>query len=491
MLSKLAIHTSTLLKNPTFSNSFWGVFAQVSQSVFLSLFFVIIAREYPTHEFANYIIANALYQLIIAFSTLGLSQWFIREIPYVTDKVDLTNKFFKIQLILGILFYVINIFFAYLVYDDPAIHFLAIILGINIVFDNLINAIKSINIAMLEQRKTFIILTIESFLKFLVSCFLLIHVFSITILVITLLVIRFLSLNLFLAYGSSDIIHLKSLHKYKIIPQDFKKIIFANWPFIVIGGVAMFNWRISTIIISKALTSTDLANYEISYKLFSIAQILPVIVSSSVYPSLIKFYREKNYAKLKSFYAKFHTYYLLFGLLAYTFIYSFADFLLPFAFGPTYAGNAVYSKQMFLTILIFPTALLQANMLIAMKMEKTDMLFNCIILFVNVTLCIIGLHFMKSLAIVNFSIFIAFVIFRICQDILLFRKKILTFNNIAAFYIISLATVLTTTQLSTLAGPFLTFLFYWAAIAIYYYIKYKFKAGSESKLLPDHNPDLE
>jgi hypothetical protein len=34
--------------------------------------------------------------------------------------------------------------------------------------------------------------------------------------------------------------------------------------------------------------------------------------------------------------------------------------------------------MIFLTLLIFPTAILQANLLVAMKLEKYDMIFNIV-----------------------------------------------------------------------------------------------------------------
>ena len=49
------------------------------------------------------------------------------------------------------IFYGINVLFAYVAYDDSYIHYLSIFLGVNIIFDNLISAIKNVNVAMFEQ----------------------------------------------------------------------------------------------------------------------------------------------------------------------------------------------------------------------------------------------------------------------------------------------------------------------------------------------------
>src|ERR1700754_4933604 len=95
---------SGLSKNTLFKNSSWGIISQISQMLFLTLFFVILARKYPTEIFAKYIVANAIYQLVTAFSTMGLSQWFIREFIDTVDKDALISKFIKMQIYFGIAF---------------------------------------------------------------------------------------------------------------------------------------------------------------------------------------------------------------------------------------------------------------------------------------------------------------------------------------------------------------------------------------------------
>jgi O-antigen/teichoic acid export membrane protein len=51
---------SILFQSPVFKNSGWGILANVIQTVFLSLFFVIIARVYDSADFAHFLIASTL-----------------------------------------------------------------------------------------------------------------------------------------------------------------------------------------------------------------------------------------------------------------------------------------------------------------------------------------------------------------------------------------------------------------------------------------------
>jgi O-antigen/teichoic acid export membrane protein len=449
-------------------NSTWGGVSQILQGVLLSMYFVLIARNYSTKVFADFLIAMVLYQLLTAFSSLGLSQWFIREITGNSDKDVIIYKFFKLQIYFGLTFYIINITLGFILYDDRQIQLLTIFLGINIVFDNLVAAIKYINISEFKQKKTFIILTIEAFLKFAVTCSLFVFPLSIIALSIILVIIRFCTLNLFLKIGSSSIINLKALLKEYISLEYVKTLLKFNWPFIIIGSVSIINWRISTIIISKILTSKDVADFEISYRIFSIAQMLPVVVSASVFPILVRLFKEGKIYEFNCLYRKIHKYFFLFGLLCFTLIYSFIDIVLPIVFGEAYADAGIYVKQMFFTIIIFPIVILQANVLVAMKLEKLDMLINVVVLMLNLIFCLIGLFFSKSLSVIVISIFLAFVVFQIIQDSILLIKKISSIRHVIMFYILSPALVIAYILLSQIFNSRILFFTFWGVIFIYF-----------------------
>jgi len=466
MKNNLMQHTVSLFKSRLIKNSFWGIAANGLQSVLLSLFFVIIARKYATGEFAFFLIANTIYQFLAAFSTLGLGQWFTRELVDITDRQQLVSRFIKIQLYSGIFFYVCSIAVAFLLYQDTTLQYLIVLLGVNIIFDNIIYAIKALNIAEFNQNKTFIILIIDSVLKFAIGCLLFIFPFSIMTMAILLIGVRFITLNFFLAFGSSRTMNMRTLWNYPLPRSEVKKIVFANWPFIIIGSVSIAYWRISNIIISKTLPLTDVAHFEISFRVFAIAQILPLIVSMSVFPALVQQYKTGVIRDFRNYFSKVFNYYLLFGLFTYTFIYSFADALIPWAFGSTYIETGRFTKEMFLTILIFPTALLQANVLVAMNMERADMWFNVVSLILNVIFCFVGFMFVKDLTTVNLAIFFSFLIFHICQDALLIRKGMVTIGHVMKFYLLTAVLAGTYILLSYKVPPVALFTSYWLLLAL-------------------------
>lgn len=460
--------------NSVFNNTIWGIISNVIQNILLSIFFIIIARQYSKIDFANYIIANTLYSFLLGFSTLGLGYWFVREVINTNDKKQLLDKFFKMQLYVGILFYILSVIISYLLYESELIRSLSIIIGINIIFDNIIYVIKYLNIAELQQKKSFILLIFEAILKCGVACIILFYPINIILLSFILICLRLITLNLFISFGSSNSISLKKIIKARVSFKEIRNIIGQNWSFVVIGSLSIVNWRIGNIFVSKFLDFSDVANYEVSFKLLSLAYILPVIVSSTIYPLLLSAYKV-SVDKMKDLYFKVFLPFFLFGILSFTFVYSFADNLIPFIFGAKFIETSKYCKEMFLVMLVFPTLLLQANVLITIKLEKLDMLCNVISLAINVSLCLIGLSIFKTLSVVNYSIFLSFLGFHIIQDVVLIKNKIANINHVFLFYATSIILVFFYYYLSTIIDKEYLFFVFWLIIAFIFYMYYKNK----------------
>jgi len=444
-------------------NIIWGLISNLLQNVLFSAFFIVIARKYNSQDFASYILSNTLYGMLLAFSSLGLGQWFIRTYMTIEDQLNLVYTFLKMQVLVGFIFYGFNIVLAYFLYKDPLIRNLSFIIGINIVFDNIIYVVKYVNIARYEQKKTFLILTIEAFIKCMIACLLFISPIPILYLSFILIVLRLLSLHLFLQYGTNVPIKILRIFDTPVSLKVIRAIIEENFFFIIIGSISVIYWKLGNLFISKFLTLKEVAIYEISFKFFSIAEVLPTIASTTVFPLLVTLYADKN-RKDHSYFHRSFWYYAGFGLFAYTFIYCYSDFILPFLFTDKYTIAVKYCNQMFLTILIFPTALLQANLLIALQLEKIDMWLNVTSLLFNVLFSVIALYFFKDLSYVNYAVFFSFLLFHAAQDYFLIKKNIYDFKHCLKFYAVSVATVLFFHLTSLFVNKYVLFVFFWALL---------------------------
>lgn len=449
-----------LFKGKLIGNSFWAILSSVFQNIIFSIFFIVIARRYGSTEFSSYIIANTLYGLLLSFSSLGLSQWFIRELKQNDFRPDIISRFFRIQLIAGLVFYFINVLLSFLLYDSDVVRNISLLLGVNIIFDNIIYVFKTINISSYQQKRNFVLSSLEAFVKLLLAVYVL--YFDIEILSVTawLVCLRISTLMLFFRFGlvnkTSFMIFLNGPLQLTEIGRILKKNIY----FVVIGSVSVVYWSTGSLLVSKMLQFESVADYEISFKLFSMAEIIPVMVSASVFPLLVE-KGKSDIQERNSFFRKVFLGHAIYGLLAFTFIYSYASLLIPSLFGKQYIQTASFCIQMFLTIVIFPTALLQANVLVSLHMEKTDMWLNLASLVLNVIICIFGLSFFKSLSTVNYAIFISFLFFHIFQDIVLVKQGISKPLESLLFYASSAVLLLTYHFIATIFSSYFFFFIFW------------------------------
>jgi O-antigen/teichoic acid export membrane protein len=493
---KLPFNKSGRGNSGMLSNSIWGLVSTVLQTLFLSLLFIITSRYYKITDFSNFLIATTIYQLIVGFSSMGLGHWFVRE--YEQQNVDrqlLVSKFVKIQTILGMIFYVVSIGLTFALYEDYSIRLLSIILGTNIIFDNIIYALKSLNIAQWQQRKTSAIMAIDGMLRLGVGCLLFFFPISIFYFSALSVVIRLFTLNIFVTFGSSGDLSIAGIWKFKVTISDFQKQVLANWRFIVIAGLAIIFWRNATLVISKFLTATDVANYEVSYKIFSVFNILPIVASTTIYPKLVSLIARDNFKSARKVYQTAFWAYTTAAIVCYAFIHSYASAIIALAFGKTFAPAAECLKEMMLTFLIFPTVFLQANILLAIKMEKVDMYCNIFALVLNLSMCFIGLHFYKSLSVINYSIFGSFVAFHLVQTIVLIRNKISSVNDAFLFYGALLFFVFVYQYTASIFNESLVFIGFamivlTVIIAFFKNIKSQFSLSATSNAVPVEVPEF-
>jgi O-antigen/teichoic acid export membrane protein len=424
-----------MFKSAILKNSFWAISSSVFQNIVFAAFFIIMARVYSTQVFSSYIIANTLYGLLLSFSSLGMGQWYIRSVKNLNEHHSVNRLYFNIQLLAGVLFLFLNVLVSFLLYTDSVIHVLSIILGLNIIIDNMINVFKTINIATYNQRQTFMVLTIEACIKLGIGLLVYYLVPNIIVIAVLLVLLRIITFALF--YFSGDYrkifkgITIKSIDTYRQVIRT----VFENRFFLFIGSISVLFWSLGSILVSKFLDPHAVADYEIAYKLFIMAEIIPLMILSSSFPKIVEYVNKPTIANMRFLKALSYGN-ILYGLLAYTFVISFSDVFVPFFFGMQYALTAHYCNEMFLTMLLFPSVLYQANLLVAIKMEKIDMYLNLMSLFINLIIASLGLMLNYSLSSITYSIFISFLVFHLSQEYFLIKKGLSQVEDVVKIYLL-------------------------------------------------------
>ena len=410
------------------SNTVSGVAANVLQNVFLGMFFILLTKSISLSKFSEYVIGNSLYQIVAAFSTMGLANYFIREYVQMEEKKELeTLHFFATEFILSFAGYIIIILSSVTLYNNELLIIqVSSILGINILFDNLIYSVKAIHIAEKTQIIFLKITLFESLVKLTLASIYYFMPFDFILFILILVIARILTLKL--AHDSlpndikkemarlSEIKSIKKIVKIKRI----KELIYEGRIFVIIGAVNIIFWRINSLLLSKLATKIDVGLYEIALKFFSIAQIIPVILLGTIFPVM-----SKNYSDTKTYLIiSKKTYLQVFIFSVYTTLlaYYLCPYFINFFFGLEYKGAIKITQHMFFALIPFSLSLVQAYMLLSSHNEKLDMWLNIINVIFNTILGYTLIKIYGSMGSVT-SITISFVLFYFLQGVILKRKK--------------------------------------------------------------------
>jgi hypothetical protein len=121
-----------------------------------------------------------------------------------------------------------------------------------------------------------------------------------------------------------------------------------------------------------------------------------------------------------------------------------------------------------------------------MNREKLDMKLNMISLIVNLILSMAGTILIGKIIVVNYSIFIAFLVFHVLQNIYLVRSNVLSINEVIKNYAVLITIVTSFEYINKVVDSKLLFFYYWIAIiitaGIIIIIKQKIKIASNNSL---------
>lgn len=415
------------MKGSVLVNNISGVAANILQNIFLSFFFIILARAIGPEDFSAYVLGNSLYQIAGAFSTLGLSNYFIREYAGGNgDNSRLTLQFLWMETLLGIAAYgILGILSFSLYLKQTDIIWISLILGVNILFDNIIYCIKAVHIAERTQYRFIRVVLLEAFLKLALVIFFYLAPFNFTLFLCILAAYR--CFTLLIAWRSVPAhrqLSVPSFHSLRTsldLPA-IRRIFNAGKVFIIIGSVNILFWRANVLILSKMAEQKAAAFYEVAFKFFAIAQIIPVIALGTIYPLLSQYYVSDR-ARFMAIAEKSFKQMLLFSTLVTLLAYFLSPLVIPFFMGDAYIEAARMTQQMFITLIPFSLSLVQAYVLVASKHEKVDMWLNLLNLLVNCLLAVILIHYTGPMGSIT-ALTVSFSLFFLLQQYFLWRKGI-------------------------------------------------------------------
>lgn len=400
--------------------------ASVFNNLSFAIFVLILAKQYSVNELSFFYLSLNLYYLAAQFANLGMGNLIIREYHVRQNKLEFVSNLTLLEVITSVLSYLFLCIVIWLLGYPSKVMFYFLIIGLMIILDSFNYVFVNIFISAREQHYSALAISSEAALKLLLGVYILVHTHTIDLSVIVVIVVFFRLLNIslhFLFYLSFEknfnpinLFSLKGVSWKRIRSLLYEGKIF----FIITIIVATYN-RLPVILLPKLSNLQDVAFYEMASKPYIIIALLPNILISTFYHSILK--HIGKYDALSSKVKEFEKLFIPFSNI----LIIISLFGLPLVYNFIFKNKFDQSIEIFQILVLSSTMLgiiaSNANILFSHGLEKLDMYFNIfLLLFIFIMIFLLVPNF-GALGIA-ITLFIARSIFLLIQHHLVLKKFI-------------------------------------------------------------------
>jgi O-antigen/teichoic acid export membrane protein len=249
--------------------------------------FAIIAREYSKELLGVYIYGQTIALLVLPFLASGCEAIFIREIVRDDDKDKLVGSAFVVLFILSIC--AITLPLLYVVFFEKNTSELLLIIVVLHTIAFLPTAFRVIE-HYFKAYKLAKLVVVPRILALLISNAVKIYVvfmgYSIQYIAVAVIIENtVLAIFLIVLY---KIKAKRSIFKWNINANKIKFLFSQALPAVLSGVVVTIFFQVNQIMLAKIGSYNDVAIYSVAYKIFSIFGVIPSVIFSAIYPSMVK-----------------------------------------------------------------------------------------------------------------------------------------------------------------------------------------------------------
>ena len=318
-----------------FKNTSWLLVERVFR-MFMSLVVgVWVARYLGPADYGAFQFAFSFVSIFLAISTLGLDDVVIRELVQGNNtKEKLLGTAFCLKIGGAFLSLIILLISIQFLHNEEVVNFMIVIIGAT-------TLLHGFNVIDFYFRSEIIskYVTYANFFSLLSA-----SIAKIILILINAPLISF-AIILFVEYAVLALGFIYYYHKTKSTNSIFKwefdwglakELLGNSWPLIFSGMILMLQARIDQVMIKEISTNEEVGYYSVALRLVEIFGFLPVLLSNSLFPSLVntkkvseRLFRSRllNYYRLN---------FALFLIIALP-IYFFSDFIINVLYGVEYA----------------------------------------------------------------------------------------------------------------------------------------------------------
>jgi O-antigen/teichoic acid export membrane protein len=279
------IKTTKFSLSKIISNIAWLFFDKIFKMLLGLIVIIMLARYLGPEQFGLMNYAIAIVSLFVAFSALGLNNIAVKELLTTNrNKNEILGSIFFLKVTGSIISYILLfILISTLRGDDEFLKYIVLILGITMFF----TTSDIIKFWFESKINSKYIVYVENivFLVFTIFKILLIYLEMSLISFIYIMVIEsfFMALALLYIYVKKD-----NMPIWIFNIAYMKTLLHESWPLIISSMAWILYSRIDQIMIGEILNDKSVGIYSAATRLSEVSAFLPVIITSSIIPAIMK-----------------------------------------------------------------------------------------------------------------------------------------------------------------------------------------------------------
>lgn len=335
-------------------------------------FYVVLkfARYLGPDYYGVFNYSSAIIALFASISSLGLNSVLTRELILLRqEKVKLLGTAFGLRLLSASCAYIVLIIaMLFLKGDDSLVLKITLIMGLALFFGSA-EVLKSWFESQTNSKVTVIVQNIAFFISAILKLYLISIEAPVIYFAYVLLIEAFLVfLGLLFAYNRSY----RDVTKWRFDYEKSKYLLSESWPLIISSAAWIIYTKSDQIMIGQLLDSTQVGLYSAATKLGDIAIFVPVVIVSSVVPSILKLRKEKQENYHNGFQLLYNLVVSLMLVIAIL-VTIFSDYIINILFGVDYLKSSTVLSIHFWIVVCSSLAIISGRFLVNEGLQKVTM----------------------------------------------------------------------------------------------------------------------
>ncbi len=330
-------------------NTLWLLLSHIMTRVILFLYGVFLARQLGVARFGEYAYIVTYIAFFAVISEFGTGNFLLREIPREPEK---TNRYVghvvSFRLVLASFVYVLLLVVLALTQSPTERLVLAVIFGLTLFTSALSGAAESAFNALEDMRISALAQVLSSLLVSTLGLLALHRGFGLRGVLAAAVVA-----SVFLAVFYRSVLRRRGLGRLMMFePGAYKAILKETYPYALLALLGIVYFKIDTLMLGWYKGREAVGIYSAAYRVMESTLVIPAILATSLFPAMSRLHVSSGPELKRTYLASMGILALLGAPLAVA-TWFFADSIIQFLYGPTYAMSAGALRILSLALALF------------------------------------------------------------------------------------------------------------------------------------------